>query len=520
MSASRPGTTARRMGLLGPALGLFTLILRWAPGPWPVDDAYITFRYARNLLEGAGLVYNPGEPVLGTSAPGFALLLALGGGVTGLDLPRLAVAVSGVADAMTALMLLAMARHLGLAGWAGACAGLAWALYPLAVRYAVGGMETSVATALGMGALVLWLRGAGAAAMAPAGLALLVRPDLLAHAGAIALGEAVATRRVPWRPLGVLGLVLLPWAAVATVRYGSPIPHSVVAKSQGVYHVAPGESLLQVCYFLAGLLLAGPADLAAEGIAVHRPPGASGGLVAVAALVLAVFAVGAWAAVQGCPRAAVPFAVPLLFGLAYAGLGLRGTLMAEWYLVPVAPVLLLGLVAGSIVASRRLPRGASVAAGAALALVLAQAAGWSWGRVVDGEAPRPRIVRVEREELYREAALFLRPRLGAEDVVAAPEIGSLGYHCRCRILDTAGLVSPRALRYYPLAPDLHVVNQAVPPGLVRDERPAWIVTLDVFAARSLLAAPGLADQYQVERAAPARAFGSRSLLVLRRREGA
>ena len=25
------------------------------------DDAYITFRYARNLAEGLGLVYNPGE---------------------------------------------------------------------------------------------------------------------------------------------------------------------------------------------------------------------------------------------------------------------------------------------------------------------------------------------------------------------------------------------------------------------------------------------------------------------------
>jgi hypothetical protein len=33
-------------------------------------DAYITFRYSRNLVEGLGAVYNPGERVMGfTSAP-------------------------------------------------------------------------------------------------------------------------------------------------------------------------------------------------------------------------------------------------------------------------------------------------------------------------------------------------------------------------------------------------------------------------------------------------------------------
>ncbi len=32
------------------------------------DDAYITFRYADNLLAGESLVFNPGERVLGPAA--------------------------------------------------------------------------------------------------------------------------------------------------------------------------------------------------------------------------------------------------------------------------------------------------------------------------------------------------------------------------------------------------------------------------------------------------------------------
>src|SRR5262245_307227 len=41
------------------------------------DDAPITFRYAENLASGRGFVCNAGERVLGTSAPLFALTLAL-----------------------------------------------------------------------------------------------------------------------------------------------------------------------------------------------------------------------------------------------------------------------------------------------------------------------------------------------------------------------------------------------------------------------------------------------------------
>lgn len=43
------------------------------------DDAFITYRYAKNLLEGRGFVYNPGERHLGTTSPLYALLLAFFG---------------------------------------------------------------------------------------------------------------------------------------------------------------------------------------------------------------------------------------------------------------------------------------------------------------------------------------------------------------------------------------------------------------------------------------------------------
>ena len=49
------------------------------PGARTIDDSFITYRYARNILAGDGFVYNPGEAVMGTTTPLYTLLMvALG----------------------------------------------------------------------------------------------------------------------------------------------------------------------------------------------------------------------------------------------------------------------------------------------------------------------------------------------------------------------------------------------------------------------------------------------------------
>ena len=48
---------------------LIPLAFGLAQPPAHLDDAYITYRYARNLATGRGFVYNPGEAVMGTTAP-------------------------------------------------------------------------------------------------------------------------------------------------------------------------------------------------------------------------------------------------------------------------------------------------------------------------------------------------------------------------------------------------------------------------------------------------------------------
>lgn len=71
--------------------------------PHRTDDAYIFFRYAANLLGGAGPVWNPGEPpVEGYSSPLWLGLLAGAGGLGRLVGGDLAAWGSRLSQAVTA----------------------------------------------------------------------------------------------------------------------------------------------------------------------------------------------------------------------------------------------------------------------------------------------------------------------------------------------------------------------------------------------------------------------------------
>ena len=83
--------------LLG-ALCALTLAHMLQYGACVQDDAFISFRYAANLLDGHGLVYNPGERVEGYTNFLWTLLLA---GAMGLGAnPVIASVVGGMASAV------------------------------------------------------------------------------------------------------------------------------------------------------------------------------------------------------------------------------------------------------------------------------------------------------------------------------------------------------------------------------------------------------------------------------------
>ena len=72
-------------GLLISVLVTLSVAHAWVYRFETIDDAYITYRYAENIVAGHGFVYNPGERVEGTSTFLFTLMLA-GGRWLGFDI--------------------------------------------------------------------------------------------------------------------------------------------------------------------------------------------------------------------------------------------------------------------------------------------------------------------------------------------------------------------------------------------------------------------------------------------------
>ena len=474
------------------------LLARILTGPHAIDDAYITFRYARNLAEGLGLVYNPGEWVLGTTAPLWAVLLAGGYKLGFTDLPWLATFIAAACDAVSVALLVRCALAMGWRPLGAALVGLAWALNPMSIAFATGGMETSLFVLLSLAVLGLAAQRKNLVlAAALAGVAMLVRPEgaLLA---VVVVGWTWLTRRhQTWLTALAAATPMAFGALTFWLRYGSALPNSVAAKQVAYLQTWPFENavalLLQAglpgwsTYLLAQLP-------AAVGLGVA--------LVGLAALAVLIRRAIPWLQQESLPW--LPFAAfaALYIGF-YVVVGLRGVRLFPWYLVPIEPFYLLGAAAGLA----RFGRMSWVAA----LLVLWQLPAVDWRQPL-----LPAGENHAREQVLLDVGYGLGASLPKTAVIAAPEIGALGYASNLRILDTVGLVSPEAIKYYPLPREQVLTDNAIPARLIVDQQPDVVVTLDAFAQRSLLPDATFQRDYVLERSIPASVWQSENLLVFRR----
>ena len=226
---------------------LLLVLVTW---PWlylfVCDDAYISFRYCRNLLLGHGLVFNPGEYVEGYTNLLWVLELAGIWGLTGIRPEVASVPLSWLYTLGTAWLVVRMALRTPFRGWEKAIAWAALAMWVTNRSVAVwttSGLETRQFTffvTLGLYALTRWRDGRpwlvlGSTAY---GLALLTRPEaLLLGPAAIAWfgWDAWRQRRLT---LGSLLEVSMPFAAITVsqfvwrfLTYGELLPNTYYAKA-------------------------------------------------------------------------------------------------------------------------------------------------------------------------------------------------------------------------------------------------------------------------------------------------
>ena len=219
------------------------------------DDAFISFRYARNLLEGHGLVFNPGEYVEGYSNFLWTLELALLWALFDLRPEQVAPWLSVACTVATIATMLWWVVHTprlqerGLVAWM--ALGLVCSSATFAVWTSGGGLETRQFTffiLLGVVSLALyrhtrWGLLTTALSLTAAAYTRPEGPLVAACCFAwFAIQHFLTNRRLPWRELGILvGPFVLLVAAHYLFRYsyyGEWLPNTYYAKYVRPWHDA------------------------------------------------------------------------------------------------------------------------------------------------------------------------------------------------------------------------------------------------------------------------------------------
>jgi hypothetical protein len=208
------------------------------------DDAYITYRYARNIARGVGMVYNPGEPVLATTTPLFAFILALFS-AAGADLILASTWLGLVGLAIASVLVFAWSARYGYVG-VGIVGGLLLGTSSLALSQL--GMEAPFYLALIAGTFTAYAFDHIATAGLLAGLCFLTRGDGVLVAAVLGMDYLWRWRRFPWRVIIGFAIPVIPWLLYAQATFGSPLPATLHAK------VLQGTSGVWAEHFEFGLI--------------------------------------------------------------------------------------------------------------------------------------------------------------------------------------------------------------------------------------------------------------------------
>lgn len=423
-------TPQRTMSLLAITLGLYVivvaLVLYSLFQRWHYDDPFITYRYADQLARGAGFVYNPGERVLSTTTPLFALVLAIGRFLSP-NIPALANLIGCFSLAIGGVCLwdLGQSWKLPLVGWAGLL------LYPIfGVVMVTIGSETPLYLAFCLAAFAFYARRRYTACATCCALAVLTRADGvlvgLVLAADFALRHRASLRwnprsMIPWRALLVFVIAVAPWFCFSWVYFGEPFPATLAAKrAQGALSIsqrfAPGFATILNWY-------------------------ASEWFYRLEILLAAIGLIFAFGRVR---QTLVLIAWTAIYFLAYSLLGVSNYF---WYYAPLAPGFVVLVALGLTAIQRALQRITRAGSrfdwwpSALVLIVLGSLTLLHFRQAIAiGQQPDARYA------IYRAVGEWLQANTPPVSRAGALEVGIIGYYAQRPMIDFAGLIQPDVAR--------------------------------------------------------------------------
>ena len=210
------------------------------------DDAYISFRYAENFLNGNGLVFNIGERVEGYTNFLWVIVMALAKGVFGIDylISTQVLGVTAGAGLFVLALMLVQRHYEGSIALFYAALALAM-LSNLALAYwAIASLETAAFVCMITAAIVSeYLRPRVTPSLLI--IASLLRPEGVVVFGIIMINRILRDRRFPLKYVLFYVVPLVPFAVFKLTYYGSLFPNPYYAKSGvGLEYILSGLEYL------------------------------------------------------------------------------------------------------------------------------------------------------------------------------------------------------------------------------------------------------------------------------------
>ena len=442
---------------------------------FPLDDAWIHHTYARSFAATDQLAYVPGQPSAGSTSPLWTLLIAVGYRLN-VDYRLWTYALGALSLALCAWL----ASQLSLRLWPER-RRLAWAAGLLClfdwhlVWAAASGMETVLFAALALAVmehaarqdlrprdgLMLGLLG---------GLLTVTRPEgllLVAMAGVVAmLRSAQHDRYMRFMLAFVAGFAtpVVPAAWLNLRASGAVFPNTFYAKQQeyAVYFSSVAAWLPRALEVLAAPFV---------GAQLLLLPG------------LLVEAIAALRRLRD--RSTWAYALPIVWMAAHLGvylLRLPVVYQHGRYVIPVIPIVILYGVHGTARILQKLERYRIARPAWVGSVIVATAAFW----LVGAGAYRVDVNIIENEIVA--SARWIESNTPPGALVAAHDIGAIGYFSRRPLLDLAGLVSPEVI---PIIRD-----EAALLALLRSREADFVAAPPNFYSPALLDAPELEPAFE------------------------
>lgn len=407
-------TDRRTAYLIFIAAVVVRLFWHWQTG-FTADDAFITFRYADNIANGLGFVYNAGEKVLGTTTPLFTLILSLLS-LIGIKTAIAALIVSLICCGLTAVIIYKFAGLLSFGKYAILPATI-YCLFPRIMSTDTGGMETPLFALLVIAAFYYQRKQMPQVSILFSSMAILTRPEgLLIFAIIVARNLFVDFRKT----VLIAILAVLPvasWLVFSHLYFGSVVPHSIPAKL-ALYSQFGTMSFWDSIVFL---------------LAWHNFFGIAMSIIALA---------GAhWLYHQ--KRFGLMELIWIAGMVLFYSTG--KTHMFLWYIAPIYPVYILIACSSIPYLSEKIEwmkNNSGLSSTIIVSLVIAVLLYANYAPLMSFKNQQ-----MTQEKIHKSIGEYLLSNASANDVIAAEDIGYIGYYSQKKILDRDGLVSPQAVPY-------------------------------------------------------------------------